>query len=94
MTYRIQTLNAISSHGLDRLPASYEVGSAVSDPDGILVRSADLHSVELPPLPENPLAEVQGVLARLLANEDGIPAAKLRKAMQEVMMMNVGDNVI
>ncbi len=49
MTYRIQTLNAISSHGLDRLPASYEVGSTVTDPDGILVRSADLHSVELPP---------------------------------------------
>jgi D-3-phosphoglycerate dehydrogenase len=49
VTYRIQTLNAISSHGLDRLPDSYEVGSTVSDPDGILVRSADLHSVELPP---------------------------------------------
>ena len=36
MSYRVQTLNAISQLGLDRLPAAaYEVGDNVSDPDGI-----------------------------------------------------------
>jgi len=44
MTYRILTLNDISPRGLARLPPEhYEVGAAVSRPDAILVRSADLH---------------------------------------------------
>lgn len=49
MAYKIQTLNNISPVGLDRLPReSYEIASELSEPDGILVRSADLHSMELP----------------------------------------------
>ncbi len=44
MTYRILTLNDISPRGLARLPRErYEVGAAVTRPDAILVRSADLH---------------------------------------------------
>jgi D-3-phosphoglycerate dehydrogenase len=44
MTYRILTLNQISSRGLSRLPRErYEVGSKVVQPDAILLRSADLH---------------------------------------------------
>ena len=48
--YRIQTLNKISPLGLDQLPREqYEVASEISKPDGILVRSAELHGIELPP---------------------------------------------
>lgn len=47
--YKIQTLNNISSVGLDRFPRdSYEVASEITTPDGIIVRSADLHDTELP----------------------------------------------
>ena len=50
MTYRILTLNDISSRGLARLPRErYEVGAAVTRPDAILVRSADLHGFDVPP---------------------------------------------
>jgi len=42
-------MNKISPLGLDVFHAArYEVGSEVSDPDAILVRSADLHSIEIP----------------------------------------------
>ncbi len=47
--FRIQTLNNISTKGLDRLPRDrYEVGSSVTSPDALLVRSADLHKQEIP----------------------------------------------
>lgn len=47
--YKIQTLNNISPVGLDRLPReSYEIASEINNPDGILVRSADVHGMELP----------------------------------------------
>jgi D-3-phosphoglycerate dehydrogenase len=46
--FRILTLNAISPLGLERLPPDlYEVGSNISDPDGILVRSHDMHRIEI-----------------------------------------------
>lgn len=47
--YRIRTLNVISAEGLARLPdEEFVVGHDVDRPDAILLRSADLHSVELP----------------------------------------------
>ena len=47
--YRILTLNQISSHGLHRFPAArYMVGKAVDNPDAILVRSHDLHTMAIP----------------------------------------------
>jgi D-3-phosphoglycerate dehydrogenase / 2-oxoglutarate reductase len=47
--YRILTLNAISHQGLRRFPAGrYIVGSHVEEPDAILVRSHDMHSMDLP----------------------------------------------
>jgi D-3-phosphoglycerate dehydrogenase len=50
MMYRILTLNDISPRGLARLPRErYEVGAAVTRPDAILVRSADLHGVDVAP---------------------------------------------
>ncbi|MGH8495779.1 MAG: phosphoglycerate dehydrogenase [Gammaproteobacteria bacterium] len=48
--FRILTLNEISQAGLARLPRDrYEVAAAVAEPDAILVRSADLHTAEIPP---------------------------------------------
>ena len=49
MAYRILALNNISAKGLARLPRDrYEVASRISNPDAILVRSADMHSIEIP----------------------------------------------
>ncbi|MGF1636160.1 MAG: phosphoglycerate dehydrogenase [Cyclobacteriaceae bacterium] len=48
--YKIQTLNKIATEGLKRLPLElYEVASEFAKPDGILVRSASLHDMDLPP---------------------------------------------
>ncbi|HEY5102599.1 MAG TPA: phosphoglycerate dehydrogenase [Steroidobacteraceae bacterium] len=49
MRYRILTINNISPRGLARLPAErFEVGAALGDPHAVMVRSADLHALELP----------------------------------------------
>ena len=46
----IQVYNQISESGLSRLPAErYRVGKDMPDPVAILVRSADLHKVTIPP---------------------------------------------
>jgi D-3-phosphoglycerate dehydrogenase / 2-oxoglutarate reductase len=47
--FKIQTLNKISSVGLQRLPMDYyEVASEFTAPDAILVRSAKMHDLEFP----------------------------------------------
>ncbi len=48
MTYRIKTLNSISARGLSKLPDTYEVGPQIENADAWLVRSANLHSVNIP----------------------------------------------
>ncbi len=70
--YRILTLNNLSARGLERLPRErYQVGSDVASPHAILVRSADMHALELPP----------SVLAvgRAGAGVNNIPVAALSK---------------
>ena len=48
--YKIRTLNNISVAGLERMPrAEYEVASEIQHPDGILLRSFNMHDMELPP---------------------------------------------
>ncbi len=48
--YKIQTLNKIARCGLDQLSRdSYETATEILNPDAILVRSADMHAMELPP---------------------------------------------
>jgi len=48
--YKIQTLNKIARCGLDRLSRdNYETATEIINPDAVLVRSADMHSLELPP---------------------------------------------
>src|SRR5262249_21070974 len=72
MRYRILTLNNISARGLERLPRDrYDVGSDVKDPQGILVRSADMHSATVP---ESVLA-----IARAGAGTNNIPVSAMSK---------------
>ena len=48
--FKIQKLNKISPKGLERFPSDqYEHASEIVNPDAILVRSADMHSMEIPP---------------------------------------------
>ena len=47
--YRILKLNKISSKGLEIFPVdNYELGSEVANPDVVILRSYDMHSMELP----------------------------------------------
>jgi D-3-phosphoglycerate dehydrogenase len=47
--FKIQTLNKISPDGLALFPREeYEIASEILNPDAILLRSADMHSMELP----------------------------------------------
>lgn len=46
--YKIQTLNKISAIGLNDFPRdNYEVASSILDPDAILVRSQEMHGMNL-----------------------------------------------
>jgi len=48
--YKILTLNNIAVEGLKRLPrGSYEVSSEIAEPDGIILRSYDMHKMDIPP---------------------------------------------
>ena len=70
MPLRILALNNVSVRGLERLPRDrYEVASEVGHPQAILVRSADMHGMEIP-------ATVLAV-ARAGAGTNNIPVARL-----------------
>ncbi len=67
--FRIQTLNKISAKGLARLPADYVVGDSVEHADAILVRSANMHDMDIP-------LSVQAI-GRAGAGTNNIPVRKL-----------------
>lgn len=68
--YRIQTLNKISSVGLDVFSRDdYEIASSISRPDAILVRSAEMHGMEI--------ASTLKAVARAGAGVNNIPVAEL-----------------
>jgi D-3-phosphoglycerate dehydrogenase / 2-oxoglutarate reductase len=47
--FKVLVLNQISANGLKRLPAEhYVAGKDASDPDAVLVRSADMHKMDIP----------------------------------------------
>src|SRR5512136_841377 len=47
--FKVLVLNQISPVGIKRLPAElYTVGKEVVEPDAILVRSADMHKLDIP----------------------------------------------
>jgi D-3-phosphoglycerate dehydrogenase len=68
-SFKIQTLNKISAKGLARLPGHYTVGDAVDAPDAILVRSHNMHDMEIP-------ASVQAI-GRAGAGTNNIPVKKM-----------------
>lgn len=68
-TRKILTLNAISARGLARLPQSYIVGGDVAEPDAILVRSANMHAMDIP--------ESVRAIGRAGAGTNNIPVKKL-----------------
>ena len=48
-TFKVLTFNKLADEGLRRLPAErYEVGHDVSEPDAIMLRSHNLHEMDLP----------------------------------------------
>jgi D-3-phosphoglycerate dehydrogenase len=68
--FKIKTLNNISKAGLSRFPqGNYLVGSDLSDPDAILVRSADLH--------KTPIAPSVRAIARAGAGTNNIPVEQM-----------------
>lgn len=66
--YKIHCLNPISKVGLEKLTANYELTQNVEAAEGILVRSASMHEMELP---DNLLA-----VARAGAGVNNIPLEK------------------
>ena len=47
--YKILTLNNISAEGLQRLPETdYDVAAEQDQPDAVLVRSHNMHSMDIP----------------------------------------------
>ena len=70
-TYRILTLNPISQQGLKHFPHNYLIGNSMSDPDAILVRSQDMHSMRIP-------AKVKAI-GRAGAGTNNIPVAEMSK---------------
>src|SRR5436190_23067188 len=47
--FKVLVLNQISENGLKRLPAeSYISGKDIAEPDAVLVRSADMHAIQIP----------------------------------------------
>jgi D-3-phosphoglycerate dehydrogenase len=77
--YKILTLNKISKTGTDRLPKDkYEILDECKNPDGIMLRSFDMHTMELP---ESLLA-----VARAGAGVNNIPLDKC--ADQGIVVFN------
>jgi D-3-phosphoglycerate dehydrogenase len=72
MRYRILTINDISPRGLARLPVErFEVGAALADPHALMLRSANLHAMQIP---DSVLA-----VGRAGAGVNNIPVAALSK---------------
>ncbi|HWB29515.1 MAG TPA: phosphoglycerate dehydrogenase [Vicinamibacterales bacterium] len=68
--YKVLTLNNIAKVGLAKLPASsYQISNDVKDPDAILVRSANMHAIDIP-------ANLKAV-GRAGAGVNNIPVAKM-----------------
>ena len=70
MSYKIQTLNKIAAVGLNQLDRdNYEVATDINNPDAILVRSADMHEMNI--------SENTKAVARAGAGTNNIPIPEL-----------------
>ena len=68
--YKIQTLNKIAPDGLAKFPReNYEIASEIINPDAIILRSADMHSMDIP--------ESVKAVARAGAGTNNIPIPAL-----------------
>ena len=77
--YKIQTLNKISTIGLENFPRDdYEIATDINNPDAILVRSADMHGMEL--------SESVKAIGRAGAGVNNIPCEEL--AAKGVVVFN------
>lgn len=76
--FQLNCLNPISKVGLEKLSANYQITENVNEAQGILVRSASMHEMELP---ENLLA-----VARAGAGVNNIPLDKC--AEQGIVVFN------
>jgi D-3-phosphoglycerate dehydrogenase len=71
--YKILTLNNISAAGLDHLPRDdYEVASEIQHPDAILLRSFNMHDMEI--------ASTVKAIGRAGAGVNNIPVERMSKA--------------
>lgn len=71
MKHQILCLNEISSHGLNCLTENYGLTKEMSEADGVLVRSADMHKTEFP--------ESLMAIARAGAGVNNIPLDRCTK---------------
>lgn len=69
--YEYYCLNPISEVGLDKFPAKYENTDCMQEADAILVRSADMHNLEV--------NEKTAAVARAGAGVNNIPLEKMTK---------------
>jgi D-3-phosphoglycerate dehydrogenase len=70
--YQILTLNQISAKGLQRFPAArYALGSKVERPDAVMLRSHDMHDMEIAP--------VVLAIGRAGAGTNNIPVAEMSR---------------
>ena len=70
MSFKIQTLNKIAAVGLNQLDRdNYEVATDINNPDAILVRSADMHEMNI--------SENTKAVARAGAGTNNIPIPEL-----------------
>ena len=77
--YKIQTLNKIAAVGLNLFDRdNYEIATDINNPDAILVRSADMHSMDL--------SQNIKAVARAGAGTNNIPCAEL--AQKGVVVFN------
>ena len=77
--YKIQTLNKISAIGLENFPRdTYEIATDINNPDAILVRSAEMHGMDL--------GESVKAVARAGAGVNNIPCDEL--AAKGVVVFN------
>ena len=80
--YKILTLNNIAVEGLRRLPRErYEVASEIAHPDAILLRSANMHEMEIP--------ATVAAIGRAGAGTNNIPCDKLPHAVCRYSMHRV-----
>src|ERR1044071_4116092 len=70
--FKVQTLNNISVLGLERLPRDrYEIASEIQNPDALMVRSADMHKMDI--------AKSVKAIGRAGAGTNNIPVAAMSK---------------